>query len=140
MTNRRFIMSIKHTLIIPVFIFLLIAGCKKDKIPPQVIETNPPNGATDVDPSITEISVTFNEPMMDNSWSWCHEGGKDFPNTTGKPHYTDSLTKNVLPVSLKPNTKYTIWINLDNFNNFKDESENPVKPYLFTFTTGKIEQ
>ena len=114
-----------------------LSGCKMDKIPPKVIGTSPPNGATNVDPSLTEISVTFNEPMKDKSWSWCYEEKKHFPETIGEAYYSDNNTRCALPVKLEPFTEYIIWINLDKFNNFRDKSGNPVKPYKFTFMTSE---
>ena len=119
-------------------LLILLASCKKDIIPPEVISTDPPNGAEGVDASITEISITFSEPMMDKSWSWCYEDKNKFPEMTGDPHYTESNTENILPVKLQPNTEYLIWVNLDKFNNFKDKSGNPVKPYKFVFKTADI--
>ncbi len=106
-----------------------------DKVPPRVIATNPQNGARDVDPSMKEISVTFNERMMDKSWSWCYENRDTFPQMTGQPYYVENTTKNVLPVRLESNKEYVIWINTVNFKNFRDEAGNPVTPHRFTFKT-----
>jgi hypothetical protein len=123
--------------IIPVLlIWLLPSWCgAKDIVPPKVIGTNPQNGAQDVAPSTKEISVTFNERMMDKSWSWCYEERDTFPQVTGQPYYTENNTKNVLPVKLQINTEYVIWINTVNFKNFRDEAGNPAEPYRFTFRT-----
>ena len=120
------------------FLLVLLVSCKKDTIPPEVISTNPPNGAEGVDPLITELSITFSEPMMDKNWSWCYEDKNKFPEMTGEPFYTENNTKNILPVRLEPDTEYLIWVNLDKFNNFKDKSGNPVKPYKFVFKTVDI--
>ncbi len=57
---------------------------------------------------------------------------------TGEPFYTENNAKNILPVRLEPDTEYLIWVNLDKFNNFKDKSGNPVKPYKFVFKTADI--
>jgi hypothetical protein len=38
--------------------------------PPVVVRTALVAGSTDVDPSLTEIRVTFSKPMQDGSWSW----------------------------------------------------------------------
>lgn len=117
-------------------IVFMVAGCKSDRTPPEVVATFPERGATDVDPGITQIWVQFNEPMMENGWSWCHEAMGRFPETYGKPYYTENNTMNVLPVTLKPNTAYVIWINMNQYNNFKDQSGNPLKPYRLAFETG----
>lgn len=123
--------------IIPIVLVLLsLTGSHAgDKVPPRVIATNPQNGARDIDPSITEISVTFNERMMDKSWSWCYEDRDTFPQMTGQPYYVDNNTKNVLPVKLEPKKEYIIWINTVHFKNFRDEAGNPTVPYRFTFKT-----
>jgi hypothetical protein len=69
-----------------------------DTVPPGVVGTNPQNGMQSVDPSIKEISVAFNEQMMDKSWSWCYEERETFPQMTGAPYYSENNTKNMLPV------------------------------------------
>ena len=38
-----------------------------DGVAPKVIATNPPNGALGVDPSLSEISVTFEETLFGGS-------------------------------------------------------------------------
>jgi hypothetical protein len=119
-----------------VAVICILAGCKSDRTPPEIVETFPARGAKDVDPNITEIWVKFNEPMMDNSWSWCNEAMGRFPETYGKPYYTDNCTRNVLPVQLNPNTAYVIWINMNQYNNFRDQSGNPLKPCRLAFETG----
>jgi hypothetical protein len=108
---------------------------EKDNLLPKVISTSPQNAAKDVDPSLNEISVTFNEPMMDKSWSWSYEDKNKFPQMTAEPYYTDNYTKCVLPVKLEPNKEYVIWINTARFKNFKDKAGNPAEPYRFTFKT-----
>jgi len=80
-----------------------VSGYARDHGPPRVIITYPRNGMRNVDPSIKEISVTFNERMMDKSWSWCYEERDTFPRLAGQPYYTEKNTVNVLPVQLEPN-------------------------------------
>ncbi|MFB3915151.1 MAG: Ig-like domain-containing protein [Terriglobales bacterium] len=103
--------------------------------PPRVIATFPQNGSQDVDPSTTQISVTFNQAMTDKSWSWAYEDKSKFPVTTAKPYYTDGGTKCVLPVKLEPNKEYAIWINTAKFKNFKSASGAPAQPYRLAFRT-----
>ena len=112
-----------------------VAYAENDTKAPRVIETYPINGSTDVDPSLNEISVTFNEQMMDGNWSWAYTEKNEFPTVKGQPYYTDNYTKNNLPVILEPNKEYTIWINSEKFKNFKDKAGNPALPFKFTFKT-----
>jgi hypothetical protein len=62
----------------PLFVLLLVlisfgAACaEKDTKPPRVVSTSPTNGSQGVDPSTKEISVTFDEEMIDGNWSWAY--------------------------------------------------------------------
>jgi hypothetical protein len=104
---------------------------------PRVVETFPRDGATDVDPSTNEIRVTFDKPMADGCWSWVRSSPEQFPESTGDVHYLDGLTTCVMPVKLEPGTKYVVWFNTANYQNFKDQDGRPAVPHLLTFTTRK---
>ena len=52
---------------------------------PKVEKTVPENGATEVDPAIKEIRVTFDQAMQQGGYSWVG-GGPSFPKTTGKAY------------------------------------------------------
>lgn len=125
------------TAMVPILLLsLVLSGCgTKDSAAPKVVGTYPQDGAKDVDPSIKEISVTFNEPMMDKSWSWCYEDKGKFPQVEGQPYYIENNTKNVLPVKLEPKKEYVVWINTANFKSFRDKAGNPTEPYRFAFKT-----
>ena len=117
----------------------IFSGCaKKDPSQPRVVTTMPQNRSVDIDPSLNKISVTFNEEMMDNSWSWSMENQDTFPKTTGSPYYVDGNTRNILPVQLQPGKEYVIWVNTSNNKNFKDKNGNPAAPFKFTFKTKKL--
>jgi hypothetical protein len=122
-----------------VFTFILIifgvACAQEDTKPPRVVSTFPQNGSQDVDPSIKEISVTFNEEMMDGNWSWAYDDINKFPQIVGQAYYNDNNTKNIVPVKLEPNKEYVIWINSTSYQNFKNKKGTPVVPFRFTFKT-----
>ena len=103
--------------------------------PPVVIKTVPTAGLDAVDPSLTEIKVTYSKNMMDKTWSWSTWGKDTFPPTTGKPHYLADQRTCVLPVKLNPDKTYAIWLNSNNFGNFKDATGNSAVPYLLIFKT-----
>ena len=105
--------------------------------PPVVVKTVPTSGATDVDPALTEIKVTYSKAMQDGSWSWSTWGEENYPETTGKPHYLGDARTCVLPVKLQPNKFYAIWLNSDKFKNFTDTGGRSAVPYLLTFFTGE---
>ncbi len=106
-----------------------------DTLPAVVVETVPLSGDTKVDPSLTEIRVTFSKQMMDQSWSWSQLSDESFPTTTGKPRYLADGRTSVLPVTLKPGKAYAVWLNSAQFGNFKDAQGRPAVPYLLIFET-----
>lgn len=104
-------------------------------VPPVVVKTVPPAGAEKVDASVGEIRVTFSKDMTDGSWSWSTASKESFPDIAGKPHYLKDKRTCVLPVKLKPGTTYAIWLNSENFGNFKDSDGRAAVPYLMVFET-----
>jgi len=103
-------------------------------VQPVVVSTEPARGETEVDPSMTEIRVTFNKEMVDGNWSWC-ESDEPYPETTGSPYYLEDHKTCVLPVKLQPETEYVIWINSEEYRNFKDTHGLRAVPYVLYFTT-----
>jgi RNA polymerase sigma-70 factor (ECF subfamily) len=105
--------------------------------PPVVVTTVPASGAKDVDPSVSEIRVTFNREMMDKSWSWVQIAPENFPMITGGPRYLKDKKTCVLDVRLEPGKTYIIWLNTQKFGNFKDKEGRSAQPYLLMFETRK---
>jgi len=103
--------------------------------PPVVIATSPVAGATDVDPNLKEIRVTFSKRMMDKSWSWTQTSAAAFPEITGDIEYDKDGRTCVLPVSFKPGQTYATWLNSPKFGKFKDRSGRSAVPYMLVFRT-----
>jgi hypothetical protein len=106
-------------------------------MPPVVVKTVPESGDTKVDPTITEIQVTFSKKMADKSWSWTQISDESYPKTTGKPHYLDDGKTCVLPVKLEPGKTYVILLNPPKFTGFRDLKGRPAMEYLLIFETTK---
>ncbi len=104
-------------------------------VPPVAIETIPTAGASNVDPGLTEIRVTFSKPMKDGQWSWANWLPETFPEITGTPRYLADGKTCVLPVRLQPGRVYGVWLNTGQFQNFTDSDGLPAVPYLLTFQT-----
>src|SRR5262249_58393219 len=101
--------------------------------PPVVVKTVPQAGDTAVDAAaVKEIKVTFSKPMMDESWSWSTYSKETFPRVAGKIRYERDRRTCVLPAKLEPGKTYTIWVNSERFQNFKDTDDHPAVPYLLT--------
>jgi hypothetical protein len=102
---------------------------------PAVVMSSPARGALDVDPATTEIRVTFDTDMADHAWSWVQADG-NYPKVNGDPRYVDARTC-VLPVKLKPETDYVVWVNHPQYDSFRSKEGAPAVPYELRFRTGK---
>jgi beta-lactamase regulating signal transducer with metallopeptidase domain len=104
-----------------------------EAMPAWIVETSPAIGATDVDPELKEITVTFDRDMG-GGMSWT---GQDYlpPNDpTRKTHWRDKRTC-VLPVQLKKGEFYRVGINSTNFLNFKSADGQPCPCTAICFAT-----
>ena len=109
-----------------------------DALPPSVVSTIPQSGDTDVDPNLTEISVTFSKDMKTTGhcWSWCYVAESGFPALNGDPEYLEDNRTCVLHVKLEPEKTYAIWVNTSEFQSFQDPAGHKAVPYLLVFKTG----
>jgi beta-lactamase regulating signal transducer with metallopeptidase domain len=99
---------------------------------PKVVDLSPPNGASDVDPNLSELRVTFDVPMG-KGYSWTG-GGDQYP-YGGRVHWLDDYTC-VLPVALKPDHEYVLGINSVAAVNFQSANGGvPAEPVAYTFKT-----
>lgn len=101
---------------------------------PKIVRMIPANGATDVDPNLTEIKVYFDRPMRDGSWSVVG-GGPNYPETAGRCRYDEERKVFTLPVRLKPGWKYKFWLNRGKYTAFRSEEGIELQSVEVTFQT-----
>ena len=101
---------------------------------PKLVKTNPAAFANDVSPELGKITVTFDRPMQDGSWSWTG-GGDTFPKGDGKISYDDARTTCTMPVKLEPGKVYWVGINSPSHRNFKSVERVPARRYVILFAT-----
>jgi RNA polymerase sigma-70 factor (ECF subfamily) len=101
---------------------------------PRIVATSPANGATDVDPGLTEITVTFDQDMG-AGFSWTG-GGPQYPASPegARAHWQDKRTC-VMPVKLEPGHHYRVGINSPSYRNFRNAAGKPAQPSSLSFTT-----
>ena len=114
---------------------VLVDELSERKAPPVVVKTIPPSGATEVDPDLRELRVTFSKPMRDGSWSWVKLNDTTFPVMTSTPRFLPNNQTCVMPVKLQPGKLYAVWINFEGATNFKDTDGQAALPYLLIFKT-----
>jgi hypothetical protein len=107
---------------------------KLQMTPPKIVATSPVVGATEVDPAVMEISVTFNQEM-DSGMSWTGGGPQFPPSPEGqKAQWRDKRTC-VLPVKLEAAHFYRVGINSKNYQNFSSSHGLAALPSAIFFTT-----
>lgn len=101
---------------------------------PWIVSTKPAIGETNVDPGLTEITITFDRDMG-TGMSWTG-GGPEFPepDKSRKADWVDKRTC-VLPVSLKERGYYRVGINSKSHLNFKSNDGVACPPAAIFFTT-----
>ncbi len=115
------------------FTVLFLVGVVCLAVPPKIEKAVPDNGDAGVDPSLKEMKFTFDQDMQ--SGMSVVGGGEKFPEISGKPRWSKSRTL-VVPVKLRPNHEYSLSINSDKFQNFKNAAGEPATPYPIRFRTG----
>lgn len=101
--------------------------------PPRVLTSTVEDGQDDADPALTEVRVTFDQPMAPASWSIVG-GGPLFPKVTTKPRWADASTI-VIPVALEPDHDYWLSVNSDTFTGFRNPAGEPARPQPLAFRT-----
>jgi hypothetical protein len=103
-------------------------------VPPMVVATTPVAFANDVSPDLREITVTFDQSMMNLSWSWVG-GGETFPEMMGQPQYDKSKRTCALPVELEAGRFYWVGINSPQHKYFQTDMQVAAVPYVILFAT-----
>lgn len=101
---------------------------------PKVVSASPDNGVTDVDPSVSELRVVFDQPMNTGGMSIVG-GGPKFPKLNGTPKWENDRTI-VAKWTLLPNHHYWLSINNATYTNFRGTNGVSAKPYPIEFSTG----
>lgn len=103
---------------------------------PALVKTVPEIGATEVDPSLDEIRVTFDRDMITSDYSFVGSPkNPEFPaDMSQNPRWIDDRTC-VLPVKLKKGSFYRVGINSKDFQNFKGIDGKPAEHRVLSFAT-----
>lgn len=106
---------------------------------PKIVRLIPSNGAQRVDPQLSALVIEFDRPMTDRSWSIVG-GGPNFPEITASPSYDSDRKVLTVPVRLKPEWDYVLWLNRNQFQNFISAEGVPLEPVEVRFSTGPLQR
>jgi hypothetical protein len=101
---------------------------------PKIVSMIPTNGAADVNPNLQSITINFDRPMRDYSWSIVGSGSH-FPQINGKPYFHSKGMILSIPVKLKPGWHYEFWLNSEKYQGFVSAQGVPLVPVRVRFKT-----
>jgi len=101
--------------------------------PPRVVKTIPENGDQNVETSLRQIRIEFDQDMSLGGYSVCG-GGPKYPKTIGKPKWINKRTL-VMRVKLQPSHEYELSVNCQSYRNFKNLKGESAVIYPIKFKT-----
>ncbi len=106
---------------------------------PRILSVEPADGATDVDPGLKAIVITFDRPMRDKSWAVMLLGDVDhFPGAAVALAYDKECRVLTIPLkTLKPDWEYTFGLNSESTAGFVSQEGIPLYPVVIRFKTRK---
>lgn len=102
--------------------------------PPRVLATAPAEGAA-VPAGPFTLSVTFDQPMQANSFSFVQTDPATFPQCARVPVQSADRRTFTLQCRAQPGRQYEVWFNRARWQNFKGLGGQPAVPYRLTFRT-----
>lgn len=102
---------------------------------PRVVSTQPATGSKTVDPGLTELKITFSEPMQPGEFYLGPIAGRDLPEWGEPVSFSEDGRVLTVPITLKPNHKYGIAVNAPGHLRFRSVTGKVARPYQLFFNT-----
>ncbi len=107
---------------------------------PWIIAASPAPGESEVDPALSEITITFDRDML-GGMSWTGRESDYPPTPEGRPAYWRNQRTCVLPVKLQPGHFYRVDINPGPpWQNFRGTDGRTAAQAVLYFTTQRADQ
>lgn len=101
---------------------------------PRVVLTSPRPGSV-IGPGPFTLSVTFDQPMMERSYSFVQKAAETYPQCPPRAALSpDGRTYTIRCTSL-PGHRYEVWFNSPPYMSFKSLSGVPAQPFQLLFRT-----
>lgn len=101
---------------------------------PRVVATTPGSDAR-IAPGRLVISVTFDQPMRRNSYSFVETGQGRYPDCDRTPRQSADRRSFTLNCRIEPGQSYAIGFNGGRFRNFVGANGVPAEPSLLRFSS-----
>jgi RNA polymerase sigma-70 factor (ECF subfamily) len=101
---------------------------------PAVVHTIPRRGAV-IAPGTFTLSVTFDQPMADGSFSYVQKAKETFPDCGFPAQLSADRRTFTVRCTVEPGRSYEIWFNSPPYMNFKGANGVPAEPHQLLFST-----
>lgn len=102
--------------------------------PPRAIATTPMHGQV-ISAGPFVLSVTFDRPMMDRSYSFVQKAAETFPKCQSDPVLSADARTYSWSCIAEPGRQYEIWFNSPPYLNFRSIEGVPAQPHQLLFRT-----
>lgn len=102
--------------------------------PPRVISTSPADKST-ISPGPFDLTVTFDKPMMRDSYSFVRVSPETFPDCLPKAQLLTDGKSYTFRCTAKAGREYEIWFNRPPYMNFKSRAGISAQPHSIKFKT-----
>jgi hypothetical protein len=99
---------------------------------PTVVLTNPSADAV-IAPGPFTLSVTFDQPMAEGSFSFVQKSSETFPNCAFPAVLSSDKRTFMVRCTAEPGRSYEIWFNSPPYMNFKGVNGTPAQPHQLLF-------
>ncbi len=101
---------------------------------PRVVRTSPAANAL-VAPGALTLSVTFDQPMANGSFSFVQKARDSFPECAFPAQLSHDRRTFTVRCNVEPGRNYEIWFNSPPYMNFKSPNGVPSEPHQLLFRT-----
>jgi DNA-binding CsgD family transcriptional regulator len=102
--------------------------------PPRVVRTSPGSGAV-IRPGPFLLTVTFDQPMVDGSYSYTRTSPETYPDCATKPELSHDARTFTLRCTAAAGRNYEIWFNRPPYMNFRGLNGLSSEPHQLVFHT-----
>lgn len=113
--------------------FGALGGNESGTSTPRVVSVSPRQNEA-VKAGTFNLSVSYDQPMLDGSWSFVQVTPQTFPQCSGQPRRGKDGRTFTWRCVAAPGRSYEVWFNRPPYMNFNSASGRPAEPYRLIFT------
>lgn len=104
------------------------------KTPPRVVSTSPADGST-MAPGPFNLTVRFDRPMQDRSYSFVQVSADTFPDCSPKAQLSADGRAYTMKCTAPAGRSYEVWFNRPPYMNFRSRDGQSAQPHRIRFRT-----